>query len=534
MGSMRAMPWLLTAWVWTAAVRAQNFSTITSLFQIEIPNELYMSGGYRHKEAMFGSPSYGVTMTQPLYYANSDLCLDDWRPDPSWDSTYLLMVDRGSCTFVTKVRRAQSFGASGVIIADNRCICDDAECHPDSGSLSCENTEPIMADDGSGSGITIPAILLWKSDADKIKSYIEESPSVKIQAKLEWSLPNPDARVEWELWSTSTDDTSLDFLNDFKATAFSLGKDQFFTPHFYTWNGTAYNCRSTSNCGTLCTNGGRYCAPDPDRKTGGLEGSDVVRENLRRTCVWKIYGGKDLLASDPDRGVGRVWWDYISNFTELCYDDKNFASDFCVRSALAAAGADYNVVDQCMDESGGVDDDVPNVILEHELQQLADKNIYVTPECFVNGQSIWGQLSTSNVLEIICRGYSSESQPDTCGCLSFADNPDDARYKACLVDASFYTSLDGIPTVDVVQSSSKKKSSPASDYMPWWAIFLLVDAIILVMFFAAFVYWKKTQQQMRDQVRGILAEYMPLEDMANNNPSQTSNVLHAPGLSIQA
>jgi len=29
---------------------------------------------------------------------------------------------------------------------------------------------------------------------------------------------------------------------------------------------------------------------------------------------------------------------------------------------------------------------------------------------------------------------------------------------------------------------------------------------------AGFVYWKRQQAEMRDQVRGILAEYMPLDD----------------------
>lgn len=33
------------------------------------------------------------------------------------------------------------------------------------------------------------------------------------------------------------------------------------------------------------------------------------------------------------------------------------------------------------------------------------------------------------------------------------------------------------------------------------------------MLLAGLAYWKRTQRQMRDQVRGILAEYMPMEDL---------------------
>ena len=42
-----------------------------------------------------------------------------------WQSPYIVMIDRGDCTFVTKVRHAQHAGASGVIIADNVFLCDD-------------------------------------------------------------------------------------------------------------------------------------------------------------------------------------------------------------------------------------------------------------------------------------------------------------------------------------------------------------------------------------------------------------------------
>ena len=40
-----------------------------------------------------------------------------------WKSPFILMVDRGDCTFVTKVRHAQHAGAAGVIVADDICVC---------------------------------------------------------------------------------------------------------------------------------------------------------------------------------------------------------------------------------------------------------------------------------------------------------------------------------------------------------------------------------------------------------------------------
>lgn len=61
-------------------------------------------------------PPYGGSITQNVYYADSQLC-DTTEPQEGyptremidgkmapWPSPYILMVDRGTCTFVQKVR----------------------------------------------------------------------------------------------------------------------------------------------------------------------------------------------------------------------------------------------------------------------------------------------------------------------------------------------------------------------------------------------------------------------------------------------
>jgi len=50
--------------------------------------------------------------------------------------------------------------------------------------------------------------------------------------------------------------------------------------------------------------------------------------------------------------------------------------------------------------------------------------------------------------------------------------------------------------------------------------------MVIVMGGAGYVYYQRTQSAMRDQVRSILAEYMPLEDMdgpltGNAHPSSS-------------
>lgn len=143
-----------------------------------------------------------------------------------------------------------------------------------------------MADDGSGSDISIPAFLMFKTDADKIKEELKLNKPVQIE--MAWSLPRPDDRVEYDLWSVPADPVSRDFLASFQPVAEALGDRAYFTPHMYIKDGDRMGCRDIdgeSVCYNLCTNKGRYCATDPDGDPNvGISGADVVRESLRRLC----------------------------------------------------------------------------------------------------------------------------------------------------------------------------------------------------------------------------------------------------------
>ena len=59
-------------------------------------------------------PPYGGSIAQNVYYADDTLCDSNvntkkgypTRPDKSaWKAPYILMVDRGDCTFVQKVSK---------------------------------------------------------------------------------------------------------------------------------------------------------------------------------------------------------------------------------------------------------------------------------------------------------------------------------------------------------------------------------------------------------------------------------------------
>ena len=503
-----------------SVVVAQEESS--SKFNIEVPRDLRKPYGYRHQEAQFGQPRYNAMLSAKLYYSTTTLCNDqkpeNGLPKGVWEPPYTLMADNGDCSYVTKAKNAQRLGASALVVADNVCLCADTLCQ----SAACQDVEPLMPDDGSGQEVIIPAILVVKQDADEIKTYLQNQ-GTAIQAQLEYTIPDPDERVEWSLWTTSVDDVATKFIMAFQDTVEALGDHQFFTPHFFTNNGTELGC-DKMDCG--CTNEGRYCAPDPDGTYDqGISGANVVEENLRRACIWQKYGSKSLPIDDTQRGLGLPWWSYVSAFETMCRCPTCAASEFfsptCISTAMLSAGIDPDVIDQCMTDAGGLSG--PNSILDAEILERKRNQIYLIPQCIVNTKSIVGNVDTANVLNAICAGYSDGDEPWVCDCRPYGTE----AYQNCIANH------------ESPSKASKKSETTRTTETPalaWWAVLLICFSIVISMFAAGVLYWKSSQTHMRDQVRGILAEYMPLDEPLGAAPppgglvEMQHNYLHHPDL----
>jgi hypothetical protein len=396
-----------------------------------------------------------------------------------WPAPYILMVNRGGCTFVNKVRNAQRSGAAGVIIADTTCLCSAGDaCQSD---VACEAREPVMADDGSGSDITIPSFLMFKQDSDPIIAALKSNQMVRIE--MAWSLPNPDARVEYELWTTPTDMVSREFQRQFKEAAVALGDSAYFTPHMYIYDGLKSGCQSIdgkNQCYNLCTNNGRYCATDPDNDLNkGISGADVVKESLRRECIWKIYGETD--------GIGAQWWDYVTEFMYRCDSEDYFASEDCVKDAMAHSAVEKSKVESCISDSGGLEKDAKNSLLESQLAAKEASGVVILPAAYVNNAAIRGALEFATIFKAICAGYIKGSEPPVClKCASCGID----EYQ-CVVDGRC---PDGTGAVSVPVFAGS------------------LAAIVICFGCLGLIQWQRSQRQMRDQVRGIMAEYMPLDE----------------------
>jgi hypothetical protein len=497
---------------------------VSSRLQIQIPQTLFKEGGYDHREALFGNPPYGGSISQNLYYAGNTLCDKD-QVDPTsgyparidnaaWEPPFILMVDRGDCSFVQKSRNAQHAGAAGLVIADNRCLCGVDACVSKIGPNDppCEENEPIMADDGSGGDVTIPAFLMFKVDADAVKEEVKDRGGV-VQLEMSWALPAPDSKVEYELWTVPSEEVSKDFQKQWKDIAKVFGSHSYFTPHQYIYDGEKSRCHTSEGknlCLNLCTNNGRYCATDPDNDLEhGTTGAEVVTEALRRICVWKVYGESD--------GIGVPYWDYIYEFLKRCDSDDFFTNKDCINDVYKNAKVDGKRIESCMDDSGGVEADTKNILLDREVSAATRRGVVVLPTMFVNTVALRGALATSTVFSAVCAGFHEGTTPDVCdkcrGCEDIGE---------CVKKGGSCKKLAPSATGATSDGGGVSKKT--------FGMTLLI--MCLVFGGIGYVHWRRSREEMRDQVRGILAEYMPLDggDMEHNpmdfaRKGQTSSLI---------
>jgi len=78
----------------------------------------------------------------------------------------LAVVDRGTCTFTTKVRNAQELGAVGVVVANN------------------VEGDPISLGGDDGDGITIPSVMISKEDGAAMYNMTRDAPGQKLNVEL--------------------------------------------------------------------------------------------------------------------------------------------------------------------------------------------------------------------------------------------------------------------------------------------------------------------------------------------------------------
>ncbi|KAH9608087.1 hypothetical protein KSS87_014650 [Heliosperma pusillum] len=370
-----------------------------------------IKGNYDTAIGNFGIPQYGGTLAGTVVYPkdNRKACklFSDFdisfKNKPGALPTFVLL-DRGDCFFALKVWNAQQAGAAAVLVADDVAEALITMDTPEEDSTSAKYIE----------NITIPSALIEKSFGETLKKSINKGDMVNVNLDWREAVPHPDDRVEYELWTTSNDECGvkcemlMGFMKDFKGAGQILEKGGFtqFTPHYITWY-CPQAFTISKQCKSQCINHGRYCAPDPEQDfSRGYEGKDVVVENLRQLCVFKV-------ANETNKPW--LWWDYVTDFQIRCPMKENKYNKNCAEGVIKSLGLDPKKVEKCMGDPEADDD---NPILKEEQEAQIGKgsrgDVTILPTLVVNNRQYRGKLEKGAVLKAICSGFEETTEPSVC------------------------------------------------------------------------------------------------------------------------
>ncbi|GER44296.1 vacuolar sorting receptor family protein [Striga asiatica] len=408
----------ILACVWFALLGSCLARFVVEKNSLKITSPESLKGVHECGIGNFGVPEYGGTMVGTVLYpkSNHKACksFDDgdvsFKHKPGGIPVFLL-ADRGDCYFTLKAWNAQNGGAAAILVADNRVeplITMDTPEEEDARADYLQN-------------ISIPSALISKELGDKIKKELANSRMVSINLDRRESLPHPDERVDYELWTNSNDEcgpkcnAQLDFVKDFKGAAQILEQKGYtqFTPHYITWYCPEAFIPS-KQCKSQCINHGRYCvdtltycSPDPEQDfSRGYDGKDVVEQNLRQACFFKVTN---------ESGKPWLWWDYVTDFSIRCPVKDNTYTEECANEVIRSFGVDVKKIDECV---GDTEADVENPILKAEQEAQIGKgtrgDVTILPTLVVNNRQYRGKLDKRAVLKAICSGFEETTEPAIC------------------------------------------------------------------------------------------------------------------------
>eukprot|EP00980_Cylindrotheca_fusiformis_P009906 scaffold2194_cov130-Cylindrotheca_fusiformis.AAC.2 len=379
--------------------------------ELQVLSPTWMEGTLDHRGALFGSFPAGESIHAELFYTTRQLCGNETPGTPENIQTinYFLLVNRGGCSFVEKVRNAQRDNATAVIIADTHCVCGDNNTCVDNSTQECEDVVPVLDDDGTGGDVIIPSFMIYKPDGDLLKEQLVRGTDVEMT--ISWPMPQAtNGRTEFVLWTTPDDIMSYQFLTTFASAAKEMYDKVIFKPKMFIKDGTEKGCRKFDTgddpCPGFCTNYGRYCPSRLyDFEQYENKGIKMVVESLRRICIWDVYG--------EGGGVGKEWWMYMEAWIHKCSSGSHYSTE-CAEAAYEAAGIDPSLIDQCMEQSGNFRTNTENVLLANMIAEAEEFDVTFAPALYVNEAVVRGALTYGSAMNAICATFDPSVAPSLC------------------------------------------------------------------------------------------------------------------------
>lgn len=375
---------------------------------VHIPFPIHNASGFDHVKAEFGFDgitSAGRSLAEYVYYLEETLCYpvtNMTKGYPAHDglrkTPFILLINGGGvCSAVTKVRHAQHIGASAVLLAAPHCLCQDTSCTAKYPNETCESVDPVLVNDGSGRDISIPSFLIYKELGEALKGELKKNQPCLLE--LQWGLLDTTighSPPKLRFWTTAYDPlVRLETYVELRTVLTAFNKVAVFSPRYRILDGSRFGCdkdTDTANgpCDHLCTNHGRYCT----LHAVNLSGNAIVKETLRRLCIWKHYG----VNAD-------MYWDYVIYHKQECSRaPESFADVPCIDAAYRAAKIDASTVQQCMVDAGSVDADTTNALLDEAVKDHGRSGVVTLPALTVNHQ-VLSYTSARSLFDTVCTEY---------------------------------------------------------------------------------------------------------------------------------
>mmetsp|Transcript_3509 Transcript_3509/g.5069 ORF Transcript_3509/g.5069 Transcript_3509/m.5069 type:complete len:571 (+) Transcript_3509:217-1929(+) len=518
----------------------------STTISVQLPGFISNTNIY-HRDAMFGSPFKQTQLTGRVVYVTKhkdhDGCSENYqvptRTDDSYQGHVFFLVDRGDCTFMQKARIAQSKGAAAVIVVDNKCNPKEKQViqsHSDSTkileALKCdtmsEQRMPYMQYDHSGAAIKIPAFLIGKYDGAKIQDcYLmkEESdytPKVlfdvdkakadgcgKTDVVVQVAVHVVEAKeVHWALFLSANDIPKN--IGTLHKVATGFAEKGHFTPRYLFYKAENFGC-TASTCKNLCVFNEKeegYCFMSQTANTVTTQGSQIVKENIHQMCIWKSIGEE-------------AWWKYMEQFEKDKCDQRQSLEE-CGQTARKKVGINEGEVDKC------VHDEIKSFSTVKEAYLKSSSSGAFALSLTVNSVKQNFGLSNVFIAREVCRGLVAEDRPPICKC---TDDINLQHFEKCIAKGCHESSSKQHYcriTATCVDSEedckiSETKVTTVSNGTSFSSVILIVIFVATVISLGAYFYHKRAKRQLQEEVRDILSEYMPLEELHSFGGASAGN-----------
>lgn len=319
------------------------------------------------------------------------------------DEVPIILVDRGNCSFVTKVKNVQEAGGHIALIVNNNPI---------------ESIEDIiMADDGRGRDLVIPGVLITSQQGEILKNFYKENKSNKklidnIKIEVDFEMENRTNNVKLDFYISSKNENFYKLINEISSHLLVLKDSLDLNINYISHQSFIYSANSLRDI-PECYGSGLHCHHPGNFKVG--DARIFVEEDIKQKCILNYAKESNNI---------NIFLDYVNNFYRECVNVTNNFNAECSAIVCEKNNIPLSTINKCVHDSFDIDklknsDEnikqnyklyAPNKLLKEDLQKKEDNLISFLPAILINNRNFWGSWTLENLFEGICSAYKKKPQ----------------------------------------------------------------------------------------------------------------------------